>query len=582
MKLQYYLLTGLCTASLLGLSSCFDSDYDLTDIDTTAKIEMKSLTLPVNVDYITLDQALDIEEGSEVVKENIDGKVYYAVKKSGNFNSDPIDIKEFSTSKPSISPKTKTLELTDLRNLVGYVGEINAYYDIKDIEPSEFESSAEGIDEAIKYVKEIGGEAHISNVLSLKGLSESVLKKISINNLKIQYPKGLVAETNHGKYDKATGVLDLSDETLTLDSKGNVELVFSIKAIDVEQSNVKIDYEKHNLTYADKLYVISGRINMSVDANDDIPNTVTFSSTPEISEIKVKTFTGKIEYKVDDISIDPIHLSSIPEILSQSGTSIVLDNPQIYMKFNNPLSEYNTVIETGLEITAVNGNKSKTYSIDDKVFRTNTDSENQFVLSPKKPEVYYSEYKNPTHVKFTSLSNVLADVDGIPTEMMVDVKAPYIPEQEIKEFKLGEKLESVKGKYDFYAPLKLGKETVIVYTDTLHGWNDEEVDNISLSKVIISLDVSTEVPMNVELWASPAGVDNKVINNIKSNTVTIDANAKKQHIELVMEGDIKHLNGVIFKAVAKSINNGDILSPDMKIYVDNFKLNVTGSYEKEL
>lgn len=581
MKFKYYLLTGLCTASLFTLSSCFDSNYDLSDLDTNAKFEMKDLTIPLNIDHITLEQALDIKDGNEIVKEQVDGKMVYAIKKSGSFNSETIEVKKFSIDKPTLNSRTMTLELTDLRNVLNYVDEVNAYYDIKDSFSSDFKTQALNLDESIKYIKAIGVVGTVTDNIKISGLSAALLEKVTIDGLKILYPKGLIATANMGKYDKKTGILDLSSENLKPDSKGNIKITLDVTGVDVEESDIVIDYDKRSLDFEGKVYIKEGRVNLRANKEDKIPATASFSSSPSISKIDVKTFTGRIEYKVNDFDVDPIYLNSVPEVLSQSGTSIIIDNPQIYMSFNNPLSEYKTVFETGMEFTSINGDKEQTYAIDDKTFRTSPDSINQFVLSPSVPLRTYGDYTNPKHVKFTSLSRVFADVDGMPKEMKVNVIAPNIPEQDIKDFRLGEKIKPVRGKYDFYAPLKLSEKSVIIYTDTLHGWN-KDVDDMKFSKAVIDLDVTTEVPMTVELWASPVDCDNEVINNIKSNTVTIDAYAKKQHITLTMEGEIEHLNGMIFKAVSKSINNGETLGPDMKIYVDNFKLTVNGSIETEL
>lgn len=581
MKFKYYLLTGLCTASLFTLSSCFDSNYDLSDLDTNAKFEMKDLTIPLNIDHITLEQALDIKDGNEIVKEQVDGKMVYAIKKSGSFNSETIEVNKFSIDKPTLNSRTMTLELTDLRNVLNYVDEVNAYYDIKDSFSSDFKTQALNLDESIKYIKAIGVVGTVTDNIKISGLSAALLEKVTIDGLKILYPKGLIATANMGKYDKKTGILDLSLESLKPDSKGNIKITLDVTGVDVEESDIVIDYNKRSLDFEGKVYIKEGRVNLRANKEDKIPATASFSSSPSISKIDVKKFTGRIEYKVNDFDVDPIYLNSVPEVLSQSGTSIIIENPQIYMSFNNPLSEYKTVFETGMEFTSINGDKEQTYAIDDKTFRTSPDSINKFVLSPSVPLRTYGDYTNPKHVKFTSLSRVFADVDGMPKEMKVNVIAPNIPEQDIKDFRLGEKIKPVRGKYDFYAPLKLSEKSVIIYTDTLHGWN-KDVDDMKFSKAIIDLDVTTEVPMTVELWASPVDCDNEVINNIKSNTVTIDAYAKKQHITLTMEGEIEHLNGMIFKAVSKSISGGETLGPDMKIYVDNFKLTVNGSIETEL
>ena len=87
MKHFKFMLTGMSALSLLALSSCMDDAYDLSDIDTTARLQVKELTIPLNLDHITLDQIINLDESSEIVKEtDANGNLIYAIKKEGTFN----------------------------------------------------------------------------------------------------------------------------------------------------------------------------------------------------------------------------------------------------------------------------------------------------------------------------------------------------------------------------------------------------------------------------------------------------------------------------------------------------------------
>ena len=76
MKIQHYWLTGLSSLVLIAATSCVDNAYDLSDIDTTARLQVKELVVPMNIDKATLDQVLDLDDDSEVKKiEQADGSV---------------------------------------------------------------------------------------------------------------------------------------------------------------------------------------------------------------------------------------------------------------------------------------------------------------------------------------------------------------------------------------------------------------------------------------------------------------------------------------------------------------------------
>ena len=202
MKSQHYWLAGLSSVVLIAATSCVDNDYDLSDIDTTARLQVKELVVPMNIEEAILDQVLDLDDDSEVKKIELeDGSFIYAVKKDGSFNSDPIHISEFTASKPNITPIVSTLDLVDLRTAAEYVpGGITAYYDIK-TDPTEIKSEASDIDKSIYTVKKLDVNTKIKTTLKVEGLSADVLDKMKIDDLKVKYPVGLIATTDNGSYD---------------------------------------------------------------------------------------------------------------------------------------------------------------------------------------------------------------------------------------------------------------------------------------------------------------------------------------------------------------------------------------------
>lgn len=100
-------LTTAVAVSCLPLTGCFDDSYDLEDIDTTAKIKVNNLVIPVNLDEITLSNIFDLDE--ESVVKDIDG--IYAVSVDGDFSSDAITINAVTLSRPTIPPTTADIVL---------------------------------------------------------------------------------------------------------------------------------------------------------------------------------------------------------------------------------------------------------------------------------------------------------------------------------------------------------------------------------------------------------------------------------------------------------------------------------------
>ena len=65
MKLKHcFLLMAVVTSVTTG---CVDDNYDLSDIDTTTRVEVKDLTIPVNIDAVTLSDILDLDDDSKIL-----------------------------------------------------------------------------------------------------------------------------------------------------------------------------------------------------------------------------------------------------------------------------------------------------------------------------------------------------------------------------------------------------------------------------------------------------------------------------------------------------------------------------------
>lgn len=587
MKLQHYWLAGLSSVVLIAATSCVDNDYDLSDIDTTARLQVKELVVPMNIEEAILDQVLDLDDDSEVKKIELeDGSFIYAVKKDGSFNSDPIHISEFTASKPNITPIVSTLDLVDLRTAAEYVpGGITAYYDIK-TDPTEIKSEASDIDKSIYTVKKLDVNTKIKTTLKVEGLSADVLKKMKIDDLKVKYPVGLIATTDNGSYDPKTGYLTFS-KSLVPNYLGEISVTMTITALDASSPNIKFDGVAHTFKFEDDITVEQGRVNIYAD--ETLPNTVTFRVTPDMEAIKVEKFTGSIVYDVGDIDIDPIDISNLPDLINQEGTSISIADPQLYLTLSNPLEEYIADgdvmnLGAGISLKSEREGASKVFALDESRFSTAQDNTGYtYVLAPKSPQKPIEGYINPQWVKFSSLSNVLdLDGKGIPTKIYVDIADPRIDETNIESLKLGVDLPAVVGNYTFYAPLQLNDGSVIKYVDTIDDWSDEDLDKMTITKLNVDFVGSTEVPFELKLQVLPINKTGKPISGVTSNTVTIPAMAKGTPVNVTIEGEIKELDGIQIEANIVNKGSDTTLAPSMKLIIKDFKAKVSGYYEDEL
>ncbi len=306
----------------------------------------------------------------------------------------------------------------------------------------------------------------------------------------------------------------------------------------------------------------------------------------EIGDMEATAFSGRINYYLEGngLDISPVDLSDLPDFLAQEDTDLRLDNPQIYLQVNNPVGEEHLSCQTGMTLTAVRGDERKAYSLDNNgVVSIGYDmgyGPYNFVLSPympSSPSAAFSE--GLTHVGFSGLSDVLSG-NGLPNHIDIDLDNPQVPSQEVKGFRLNSELPGITGRYEFLAPLALksgDNGSVIVYRDREDGWNDEDVEKITIEVLELEADVTSTIPLRAELSARPVDKNGNLM-DVSVEGGIIEANAVNQHIVLRTTGTVKGLDGISFEAVVRPGNNGEAIGPDQTIELRNIRARVTGNY----
>ena len=620
----------LASVATLSFFSCINDDYDLSDVDTTVGVKVNDLTIPLNLDEVTLKSVLDLGDDSQI--KEINGE--YAVVENGEFSSEQIDIPSFTIKAPVIEPIKDVLpsflHITedDIMSWVGASGakKINVEimgvekeveiddelklisFDIKDAK-SEFKIEADDIDKAIVNIDKIGAVAKIRISLGFDGL-ENFVDAFELENLVVQLPKGLNATVSDGgKYDIESG--RLSFERLVSDKGMEADIEIAISDIYSDKAGAKLENGyfsfENELWATGTLAVYARNLKDNVNILDLIKvESVAYECglTFPDGNIKITTFTGDIQYEVDGINVDPVSMKDIPDLLSQSGTDVKLVNPQIYVELNNPVYEdYKVYATTSLELVPNPNATGDQFKVDVKVDAPM----NQFCMSPNKPDNYYKnqgnglldvDFTNAEYLPFTNLGNILSG-DGLPESIDINVVDPKIPAQHVKNFELGQKLGAVKGTYVFYAPLALAEGSKIKYTDTFDEWNDADIDAIEISKVKVNADMDSDIPFELEVKAFPIDkAGNKIMDNgkvVEGKAYMIDANGKPMDvipakangpIVIEIEGTVRHLDGIILDAEIHgkdaATSQGNALKPGQHIKLNNLRIQVSGEYVKEL
>ena len=606
----------LLTAAGTVFASCVDSNYKLSDLDTTVGISVNNLTLPLNVDSLVLDQVLDLDDDGKIKRDTLEsGDIIYAIIEEGSFESDAIEIPTFETESPEIDPITAVLTRDNSANIrrrkggIEKDGSSSVNYPINISDFTKFEASGK-VDPSIKAIDKIGVDAYFGTSIDVSNNPDLLnkIQSISFEELKVDMPKGLEGEfvvaVGEEKidvtkcYDETAGCLDFTkyEENYgkPLEIKvegGTLDFDVHVDAIDIAKAGDDIKFENGEFTLSSSVSVAGDVVVYGDDVEngftlDDLPKDINYECAPSLSEIVVSEFTGKIKYDIEDINIDPISLNDIPDMLSQDSTDIKLANPQIYIRLNNPLAANNLYAEAGLSMVAKrNDGSEKIVSLGEDKLKM-ADDYNVFCLTTDgnmPQEKLHSQYRDAVNKKFNGFSDILSGngANGLPDKIEIDVVEPMIPEQSIKGFELGQTIEKVQGTYLFYAPLALKDETsFVIYQDTLDGWYDETLEKLSIKKLAVKADVNSEIPLKVELSFHPMDVNGKIIKGVRSSSVTLDATDASQRVEIAMEGNIENLDGIIVRAKLCGAD-GEPIAPSQAINFKNLKIAVDGSYIDE-
>ena len=587
LKRSKRLWIGLAIVSMLFVG-CMDEKYDLSDIDSDVTVNVKDLTIPVNIDDITLSSVLDLEEDDEI--KEING--IYAVVKKGDFHSNAISIDPFVIRKPSITPISADINVQNTFSIPNLPAGITVSlipagtklicFDIASANAStDISLRATNVDASIVSINTIGADAVLTASLQFSGL-ENFVNDFYIEDLVLYLPKYLNASiSDGGVYDKATGKVTFASSLI---SSQNLSKNITITVKDIYASQAGATLKDGVFSYSSSckaegsITVYKENLKPTADINALLQlNKIRYNCSLAFDrDIQITDFSGNVDYTVKGINVDPISLENIPDVLNQTGTQIGLENPQIYVKLNNPLHSMNVSPTADLELipNPASDQKFKTSITADK-------ADNIFCLSPVRPNNFFSDnesdYSQAQHVAFSNLGQVLYG-NRIPTSIQLDIKA--FAKQEVNNFHLGN-YEPVNGEYTFYAPLQLTDESHIAYEDTIDGWNDEDVDAITISKITINAEVTKDIPYGVTLDFWPINKNGQKIETVKGTaTLSKDAN-KPQPLIINMEGTVTHLDGIIIKAKVDAASTAT-LAPTMKLKVSNLKAKVSGSYDKEL
>lgn len=594
-------------AALLFTASCTDGNYDLSDIDTNSRFYVNGLTVPVNMDPVKLDLMLDIADDSDI-KTDEEGNYYF--KKEGTFESDPIKVEKITLAKPTVDFDGKVsinihLDEETENKLKTYAGSMTisqilanqSLMDLIGITPeteilkisfdesssvSDIKLTAKDIDKSVRSIDKLGLDATILSIKVVVNGLNNTIQPFTIKGLELTLPKGFDATAKTGTtYDAAAGTLKPNNGDLYLDNY-TADLSLSVKGINYAQmadGKKVFDAEKHEFNYT-KSCAAKGSATLKFK---DLKGTATYADIEALEkngasyecnigfshDLAINSFDGTINYSMDDIKVDPVKISNIPDILKESGTNIDLRNPQIYLDITNSLNEYGIGVNSNIEIK---GNNTITAPLN-----INVAPKTSLVMSPLNENLYHAT--GYTHEAVPTLGTVVGSADGktFPEELNIRVVAPQVPDTELKKtFELGKDLPGVNGNWEFYTRLTLTDNTVIKYTKEWDDWSDKDLDGLTVESATVNVNLQKDVKLDAE---SIEFILKGTKGELRGETKLMGA--EQQPVEIKLAGEpVSGITGGKLNVRLKGMN-GD-LSKNQEIKISNLKVTVKGYYDREL
>ena len=576
-KIRNRLLFCSCLACGMLMSGCSDSDYDISSVD--AKLGVGgSLSLPSdNSVIITLDDILNLGN-TDLIKVLDNGDYQFGkdpeTVSDVNINVDKITLLEKSEQGLSFNVDLPSFpsEIIGQEVDIPYTA-IDPHIDIAeqtgDVSLFEYEFDAPAEINALKWVR-IGDEG-VGVDLNLSLTFPEEIKKFEY--VKIQMPGMLEMTCNKAGFDASTNVLTLSNCTPS-DCNGIVFNVTKINVKDVDAKNfAKLENGKFKL---------SGYVNMTMKVSRvkvSAKSSVQVSGNASFNNLVITAANGQFKPTIDAQNIGSTTINSLPDFLTDARVVADVDNPQIWLTLesNLPLGGYveaklsSTTSSKDVVLSKANGNELP--------IAANTAT--RLVVCRKAP----AGLSGYTPVIAPDLSNIIKKLEE-GMAINIDI-TKFEANDDVITVELG-KDYTFAPTYRFTAPLVLGDEAQIVYSDNEDDLH-KDLKDLKLEKdavLTVAADVNNKVPADLEINITPLGLDGQPISTLVvkpiQNKVAAGAAADKIKYEISDPNGtgLNQLDGIEYEllvtAPTASSEKGKVLNKTQEIVIKTTDLHLNG------
>ena len=544
----------VATLALMTGAGCTNSDYDLSDIDTTIGIGGDSLALPVSsTEDIMLDDVLELNN-SDLIKTEENGD--YVFTKEGEHASEARPhINKITVAKQQLINHKLTIDLTAVSHAAArhtLHAPIASTTIGGTVTSLDFHSS--DVDRAIKDLSTVGISAPLNMSIAF---SPALRQAVPVfKTMKIEFPS-YMALTKAGSSDE-TNVIVLNNVSTARDLSVNATL----KRLDFKKATSGTD----KLTFTPSRSEGNGTVVMAGDVKievtfDDINATGTTATNcyidarTTLNNITVNSATGKFDPDLELNDLGSIDINSVPDFLTDDDANINLHNPQVTLTVANSMDiegkvtgtiyaygEHNKVLSS-VEVPEMNLYAGQTTTI---VICKTAEGVNaagrEIVVVPTLSNIIA---KIPKRIEFVATAHANSLREGT-----IELGHDYI----------------ITPTYSVKAPLAFDEGAQIVYRDTLDGWNDD-IKDFSLTEgayIQVKANIVNRIPANMSVSAYAIGLDGNPIadsrvlvevkGDVKGTADSQSAVTSPLQVRLYekQSGALKAVDGLVFKIEASA------------------------------
>ena len=575
-------ILGLCALSLLGLSSCVDENYNLSeDVDMNVTVG-GDVTLPgSDTEEITLKKIFDLDPDCVVKADPTTGDYKLIQDADPSFSN--ITVEKVKLDANNIHVDKNVTEL-QFKPVVTEGAEFIIEQDVD--KESTFSLKKEDVTHDL--VKLNFADMLMDSKLRISFTGNNGLKKLSIKKgFRVILPSYMELVSNDSRCQIVDNhILEIKNDLTLLQ---NHTLSFDLRVSRMDFSDVDNQglIERGMFAIEDKINVKGTAYVTNADlAGGDV--NVRFESFMDFDTIELTNVNGVVDPKID-IDVNPVNIDNLPDFLTDEEVRIKLTDPRIFLKVSN---ESPASVNFMAKLSPMKGGKVIAENTVEIGHLTNKGSQIIIPANVKDYVICVHQTTNNEGLKadaFVSVPNLNKIVETIPEQIQVkDVVAKVLPND--VTVNLG-KSYNVGTEYQVDSPLQFNEGTKIIYSDTVDGWNEDAKD-LEIRTAVVTLDAENAVPMDMEITIDAIDLDGNVIPNVIAKVEgNVKAGLKDQitispiKVNLTSkEGSFKHLDGIKYhvSAVTDAKYNGINLNERQMLILNNIKVKVIGGVNVDL